>query len=164
MRLLRTALVALLVMGGLAWLLQETVLDSRVTARLWHLLVPDSSDSEAEAVVPGEAFTATAYCKGQVTAAGVAPRRGIAASDPRVLPLGSLVEIDADDDNFDGLYSVLDTGPKIQGRRIDLYMWSCYEALDFGRQTVQVKVLRHGWDPSGNVRPTPIARRVVDTR
>ena len=28
----------------------------------------------------------------------------------------------------------MDTGPKVQGRHVDLYMWSCYEALAFGRR------------------------------
>jgi hypothetical protein len=30
---------------------------------------------------------------------------------------------------------------------VDLYMWSCNEALAFGRRTVDVTVLRLGWDP-----------------
>ena len=48
---------------------------------------------------------------------------------------------------FRGIYTVLDTGPKIQGRLIDLYVWSCYEALDFGRRKVSLTILRHGWHP-----------------
>jgi hypothetical protein len=42
---------------------------------------------------------------------------------------------------------VLDTGPAIQGRKIDLYMWSCHEALAFGRKPVRLTVLRLGWNP-----------------
>jgi hypothetical protein len=41
---------------------------------------------------------------------------------------------------------VMDTGPKVQGRILDLYMWSCHEALRFGRKEVEVTVLRLGWD------------------
>jgi hypothetical protein len=26
-------------------------------------------------------------------------------------------------------------------------MWSCYEALDFGRQPIRLSVLRLGWNP-----------------
>jgi hypothetical protein len=44
----------------------------------------------------------------------------------------------------------MDTGPKVQGRILDLYMWSCHEALDFGRKAVQVTVLRLGWSPSAS--------------
>jgi hypothetical protein len=87
-----------------------------------------------------------------VTSAGVAPRRGVAAGDPTVLPLGSIVQIDARDSGTDGVYTILDTGPEIQGRRIDLYMWSCNEALTFGRQTVRLTVLRMGWNPRATTR------------
>ena len=41
----------------------------------------------------------------------------------------------------------MDTGPSVQGREVDLYMWSCYEALDFGRMPIQLTVLRLGWNP-----------------
>ena len=36
----------------------------------------------------------------------------------------------------------------MQGRHLDLYMWSCNEALAFGRKEVQVTVLRLGWNPN----------------
>jgi hypothetical protein len=35
----------------------------------------------------------------------------------------------------------------VQGRHIDLYLWSCHEALDFGRRMVRLTVLRLGWNP-----------------
>jgi hypothetical protein len=41
----------------------------------------------------------------------------------------------------------MDTGPKVQGRLIDIYMWSCYDALEFGRKPIQITVLRLGWNP-----------------
>ncbi len=41
----------------------------------------------------------------------------------------------------------MDTGPKVQGRHIDIYMWSCNEALALGRRTMQIVVLRMGWNP-----------------
>jgi 3D (Asp-Asp-Asp) domain-containing protein len=92
-------------------------------------------------------FTATAYCKGTTTASGVAVRRGIAAADPGVLPAGSVVSLSTGIGDFDGVYTVMDTGPLVKGRRLDLYVWSCHEALAFGRKSVQVEVLRLGWDP-----------------
>jgi 3D (Asp-Asp-Asp) domain-containing protein len=93
------------------------------------------------------AFVATAYCKGTTTASGVDPRSGVAAADPKLLPVGSVLSVAVDDPQYDGVYTVLDTGPKVQGRMLDLYMWSCHEALAFGRKNVQVTVLRLGWDP-----------------
>ena len=95
-------------------------------------------------------FTATAYCKGTTTASGVRVRSGIAATDPAILPLGSIVNIITDDPKYQGLYTILDTGPAVQRRIVDLYMWSCYDALDFGRQQVELTVLRLGWEPEAS--------------
>ena len=69
------------------------------------------------------------------------------AADPSLLPLGSVVQIDAPETKYDGIYSIVDTGPAVQGRLIDIYMWSCYEALRFGRRPVHLTVLRLGWNP-----------------
>jgi hypothetical protein len=44
----------------------------------------------------------------------------------------------------------MDTGPAVQGRVLDLYMWSCHEALAFGRRQVELRVLRLGWNPSAS--------------
>lgn len=95
-------------------------------------------------------FSATAYCKGSVTAAGTAPRSGVAASDPDILPLGSVVRVASDLAAYDGIYTVLDTGPAIEGHELDLYIWSCTEALAFGRRDVGVTVLRLGWEPGAS--------------
>ena len=92
-------------------------------------------------------FTATAYCKGTTTASGIGVRRGIAAADPQVLPAGSVVTLSTGETEFDGVYTVMDTGPLVKGRLLDLYVWSCHEALAFGRKAVEVTVLRLGWDP-----------------
>jgi 3D (Asp-Asp-Asp) domain-containing protein len=146
----RKALVMLVAVGAFVALYQATMLDSRYAAR-WKLI------TEAEptpAPAPGSqiVFTATAYCKGQVTSTGVAPRRGVVAADPALLPAGSVVQIDSREAHVDGIYTVLDTGPEIQGRRVDVYMWSCNDALRFGRQTVSLTVLRLGWNPRATSR------------
>jgi 3D (Asp-Asp-Asp) domain-containing protein len=91
-------------------------------------------------------FSATAYCKGAITASGVAPRTGVAAADPALLPVGSVIQVGADAPHA-GIYTIMDTGPAVQGRHIDIYMWSCHDALQFGRRGVDVLVLRLGWDP-----------------
>jgi 3D (Asp-Asp-Asp) domain-containing protein len=95
-------------------------------------------------------FTATAYCKGRTTTSGVGVRTGIAASDPAILPVGSVVNISTDTSRYNGVYTIMDTGPKVQGRVLDIYMWSCQEALAFGRRPVEVTVLRLGWNPSAS--------------
>ena len=95
-------------------------------------------------------FNATAYCKGHTTASGVGVRSGIAAADTALLPVGSVLNVATGDSRYNGVYTVMDTGPKVQGRLLDLYMWSCHEALKFGRRQVQVTVLRLGWDPKAS--------------
>lgn len=81
-------------------------------------------------------FTATAYCLRGKTAMGHGVRRGLIAADPRVLRLGSRINLGAG--AYSGQYLVSDTGGKIKGRRIDIWMSSCSEARRFGRRTVTV--------------------------
>lgn len=95
-------------------------------------------------------FSATAYCKGDTTASGVGVRTGIAAADPSILPVGSVVTVTTDNARYNGVYTVMDTGPEVKGRELDVYLWSCNEALAFGRKQIQVTVLRLGWNPSAS--------------
>jgi 3D (Asp-Asp-Asp) domain-containing protein len=128
---------------GFALLYEVTILDSEYAAR-------QETFRETTALpAPGARlrFAATAYCKGQTTASGVSPRTGIAAADPKLLPVGSIVQLGALPQRYNGIYTVMDTGPEVRGRELDLYMWSCYEALDFGRRSVSVTVIRLGWNP-----------------
>lgn len=142
MKLLATAVAAV----AFVLYYERGMFDSR-TARV-------ESASETADPAPGRAlkFSVTAYCKGETTAAGIGVRAGMAASDPKVLPLGSIVRIEGVPVAYEGIYTVLDTGPEVQGRELDIYMWSCYDALDFGRRTAAVTVLRLGWDPKASVR------------
>jgi 3D (Asp-Asp-Asp) domain-containing protein len=87
-------------------------------------------------------FHATAYCLKGRTATGEAVRQGFVAADPKVLPLGTMVHIQAG--RYSGVYKVADTGGAIKGNRIDIYVPSYQEAKIFGRQKIKVKVLgRH---------------------
>jgi 3D (Asp-Asp-Asp) domain-containing protein len=134
------------VVVALLFIYERVIQDSR------EALIESASETEPPA--PGRAvrFQITAYCKGQTTASGVRVRSGIAAADPKLLPPGSVIQLDGLPSDYEGIYTVLDTGPAIQGRIIDIYMWSCYDALDFGRRPAAVTVLRLGWDPQATVR------------
>ena len=46
-----------------------------------------------------------------------------------------------------GVYTVMDTGSAVKGRRIDIFMPSCANAEQFGERTLHVRVIRHGWNP-----------------
>jgi 3D (Asp-Asp-Asp) domain-containing protein len=83
-------------------------------------------------------MTATAYCTRGTTLSGMRTRRGIAAADPRLMPIGSVVHVV-------GLgprgqtFVVADTGSAVKGRRIDIFMPSCAAAKRFGRRPVVVR-------------------------
>jgi 3D (Asp-Asp-Asp) domain-containing protein len=81
-------------------------------------------------------FNASAYCFTGRTATGQGVRRGLIAADPRVLPLGSKVYIEAG--AWSGIYTVADTGGAIKGKRLDIWVPGCGEARKFGRRSVQV--------------------------
>jgi 3D (Asp-Asp-Asp) domain-containing protein len=102
-------------------------------------------------------FAATAYCKGTTTASGVNVRTGIAAADPDLLPVGSVIQVYKLGEKYNGIYTIMDTGPAVQGRHIDIYMWSCNEALTFGRRAIAVNLLRLGWNPKAS-EPTLLSR------
>lgn len=154
----RKLLATMLAAVGLVFLSEATIIDSRYAARLFKA-DGDVVKASAPAVETREPlrFTATAYCKGHTTKSGVAVRTGIAAADPDLLPVGSVIQIDNTLEAYRGVWTILDTGPKVHGRHVDLYVWSCHEALSFGRRPVQVSVLRLGWSPQ-NSRPSLIRR------
>lgn len=88
-------------------------------------------------------FKATAYCDHGFTASGVYVREGIVAGDPRILPLGSVIDIKVDDQVLEK-YEVMDTGGKIKGYIIDIWMATCEEAVQFGYRDVRVRVRERG--------------------
>jgi 3D (Asp-Asp-Asp) domain-containing protein len=83
-------------------------------------------------------FSATAYCLRGRTATGGSVRRGIVAADPRVLPLGTRIQLNAG--AYSGSYIVADTGGAVKGRKLDIWVPSCAEAIRFGRRTVTVSL------------------------
>ena len=143
-KVLATSVVALV----FAFLFEVTVFDSRHAGRL---SLTDDIEGEARPETGKKLrFTATFYCKGTTTASGVNVRKGIAAGDPDLLPIGSVIQIEELGENYDGVYTVMDTGPKVQGRHVDVYIWSCNEALQMGRRPMPLTVLRLGWNPQAS--------------
>jgi 3D (Asp-Asp-Asp) domain-containing protein len=142
-RFWRRAVVTAVAAGGFVSYYEVTALDSKYAARL------ASVHEIAGPPLPGArlAFSASAYCKGLVTASGVAVQSGVVAADPELLPVGSVIELGSLPPKYNGIYTVMDTGPAVQGRQLDIYMWSCNEALQFGRRPVHMTVLRMGWNP-----------------
>jgi 3D (Asp-Asp-Asp) domain-containing protein len=139
----RKLVVTLVTASGFVLVYQATIFDSRYAARQ-ALLREEKADPG-----PGTRlrFVASAYCTGEVTASGLPPRTGIAAADPDVLPTGSIIQIARVGPQYDGIYTIMDTGPIVRGRQLDIYTRDCDEATRFGRRAIQVFVLRLGWNP-----------------
>ena len=144
-KLVATSIVAL----GFVLMYETKVIDFRYIERV----VETADLRPGEALPPGGLhlrFTATAYCKGTTTTSGVNVQTGIAAADPELLPVGSVIQIGRLGERYNGIYTIMDTGPAVQGRHIDVYMWSCNEALALGRKEIAINVLRLGWNPKAS--------------
>jgi 3D (Asp-Asp-Asp) domain-containing protein len=150
-RSLRRKVVATLVaVAGFFVFYEATIFDSRFATRQVENISPAAAPVVPTSMLPAMPvlpFVASAYCKGETTASGVVQRSGIAAGDPDLLPVGSVIQVSSLGPRYDGVYTIMDTGPKVQGRHIDIYLWSCTEALKFGRRAAHVVVLRLGWNP-----------------
>lgn len=81
--------------------------------------------------------TATAYTGGGITATGRPAAYGVIAVDPRVIPYGTKVYIP----QFGGTFVAADTGGAIKGNKIDVYLNSYSECINFGRRTLDIVVL-----------------------
>ena len=93
-------------------------------------------------VLPPAPYVATAYSLRGRTASGRPVAKGLIAADPRHLPLGSRVRIEAG--TYSGEYLVADTGSLVRGRRIDIWTPTSREAMRFGRRVVKLTVLSLG--------------------
>ncbi|AXF57611.1 peptidoglycan-binding protein [Salicibibacter kimchii] len=100
------------------------------------------SESPEGATYQMEATAYTAECDGcsGITATGKDLRNdrnaNVVAVDPNVIPLGSTVHVEGY-----GEAVAADTGGAINGQKIDLHVPTREEAMNFGRQNVEVTVL-----------------------
>ena len=88
-------------------------------------------------------FETTAYCEtGNPTKSGVYPLEGrTIAVDPDVIPLGSTVIVYTENMDMLGIYQAEDTGGKIKGRIIDIYMQDESDCWEWGRRPVYIQIL-----------------------
>lgn len=79
---------------------------------------------------------------GNVTATGQKTRRGLVAVDPNVIPLGTRLYIETADGSYIyGTAVAADVGGAIKGNKIDLFMETYSECINFGRRAVNVYIL-----------------------
>ncbi|UII58342.1 LysM peptidoglycan-binding domain-containing protein (plasmid) [Cytobacillus spongiae] len=101
-----------------------------------------ATEENAVKEITVEATAYTASCDGcsGTTATGVNllenPDAKVIAVDPNVIPLGSKVYVEGY-----GYATAEDTGGAIKGNRIDVFIPSKDQAIDFGRKTLNVKIL-----------------------
>jgi 3D (Asp-Asp-Asp) domain-containing protein len=98
--------------------------------------------AEEAYLVGPTSYVATAYSLRGRTASGRMVAKGLIAADPKHLPLGSRVRVEAGP--WSGEYLVADTGAMVRGKRIDIWTPSTREAMRFGRRTVKLTVLSLG--------------------
>ncbi len=131
-------------------------IESEVKAVSYRELAENNPPEEYKQVIEA---TATAYCLCQkccgkspsspgygVTASGlkIIPGTGmkVIAVDPKVIPLGSKVYVQGLNGAWDYGYAVAgDTGGAIKSMKIDLYMDSHEETLNWGRKKVNIYVV-----------------------
>ncbi len=93
-----------------------------------------------EFIANASAYTASCIGCSGITRTGINllknPSMKVIAVDPSVIPLGSKVYVEGY-----GYAVAGDTGGAIKGNRIDLFMASHSDAVQFGRKSVRVKVL-----------------------
>lgn len=79
-----------------------------------------------------------------ITASGARAKRGTVAVDPRVIPLGTKLYIKSLTPGVPdyGFAIAQDTGGAIKGNKIDLFMDTVWECLQFGRRPVMVYILQ----------------------
>jgi 3D (Asp-Asp-Asp) domain-containing protein len=92
---------------------------------------------------PNGPFLATAFAQSGITRCGKVTQRGVVAADVNVLPMGTKILV-RNAGPYSGTYTVADTGSKVRGKHIDIYMPDVQKARQFGRQFVEVTVLRWG--------------------
>ena len=121
-------------------------IEARIRARVEaeHRAEPRRAASGAVEVRERMEMSSTAYCLKGLMRTGVRTRDGMAAADPRILPLGSVVRVSHPDGRPIGVFVVMDTGGAVRGNKIDIYMDSCREASDWGRRAVVAEVLSIG--------------------
>lgn len=77
-----------------------------------------------------------------ITASGMRAQVGVVAVDPRVIPLGTRLYIEAVDGSWVyGNAIAGDTGGAIKGNRVDLFFDTYNECIQFGRRNARVYIL-----------------------
>lgn len=115
-----------------------------VKIQLLVALVPLGAVANAQtAKQRNDTYIATAYSQTGITASGAWTHRHVVAADPGLLPFGTRIKVRRAG-RYSGEYVVADTGAKVQGRHLDIYLPSTAECKKFGVKHVSVKIVELG--------------------
>lgn len=115
---------------------------SRLSVMSTALFLLYPSVARADNSVDG-IFMATAYSEHGTTASGQLTHRHVVAADPSILPIGSRIKV-KHAGRYSGEYVVADTGEKIEGRKLDIFLPSPVACKKFGSRPVKVRVIQLG--------------------
>ena len=120
----------------------------------FHAQDTQAATEIAQAAPAAEEYVVTAYTAGPestgktrshpaygITASGERVQEGVTAACPPEMPFGTVIAIEGVGERI-----CQDRGGAIKGRRIDVYIPDLQEALEFGRQTLNVTILSEGAD------------------
>ena len=121
----------------------DTVKEVKSESKVSDTTTNQSSNSQSEDSYNnnnGTSMTvnASAYSGHSITSTGTTPKWGTIAVDPTVIPYGTKVYIP----KFDMVFTAEDCGSAIKGKKIDIFMNSEAECVKFGRQNIEIKILK----------------------
>lgn len=138
--------------NAVSYVSNETVIkpavNTVVECGVWNVRRDDQNAAPAVGTVNGYAYSkvisakATAYCDDGKTASGIQSKEGVVAVDPRVIPLGTRLYIEATDGSWSyGVCLAGDTGGLIKGNRVDLFYDEYDTCIQFGRRNCNIYIL-----------------------
>lgn len=130
-----------------------------ISPSLSTFVLPSISTTTPLSLEDWKEYTATAYCLRGVTRTGTRTRLGTIAVDPGIIPFGSILEISSG--RYSGIYYALDSGKKVKGNRVDVFIPSHREAIVFGKRKVLLRLIRSGW---GEDTPASIMQNLMIER
>jgi len=113
--------------------MEINVLKSVITSMIEKDMYPYSLEVVATAYTNSPKEISRRFYDGK-TALNIPVGLGIVAVDPKYIPLGTIIYIP----QFKRFYIALDTGSKIKGNRIDIYMDNRKDAIRFGRKRIEI--------------------------
>ena len=105
----------------------------------WAPPAAPAAAAAPEATFPAGWYRMTAYCEsGSLTASGTVPHMGTVAAAPSV-PFGTALLIEGVDGLEGQTFVVEDRGAAITDGHLDIWLPSCWQAVQFGRRWLWVQ-------------------------